>query len=71
MKDRKKITINLTSRVEQMLDEICEITERSQTDAVQEAIRMLHFMIEETQAGRSIVTVDADKEDPRELYFKY
>ncbi len=67
--ERKKLSVNLSSRMEQMLDDVCEATDRTQTDAVQEAIRRLHFMVSEREQGRKILTVDEKKEEVRELYF--
>ncbi len=66
--EKKKLSVNLSSRMEQMLNEVCETTDWKQTDAVHEAIRLLHFMVSERAEGRKILTVDEKKEQVRELY---
>lgn len=55
-----KLTVLLpNSSVDDMI-EIAEIQECSKTMAVRRAIRSLHFLVTQQQAGKKILLVDSD-----------
>jgi len=64
---RKKISVNLRPDVERILDEISESKGLKQTEVIQDALKLLSFVLSEGDNGRRIFSVDADGENAREL----
>ena len=67
MTQRKKISLNLAPPVEDMLDELVTSTRLRQTDVIQDAIKLLHYMHGEKAAGRKVYSIELDGTEPREL----
>lgn len=64
---RKKISVNLQPNVEKMLDQIADVHGLKQTEVIQEAIKLMSFVTNETKNNRELYTVDQDGKDPVRL----
>lgn len=68
-KPRRKISVNLSPGVEEMLEEVEREKDLRTSEAVQEAIKVLSFITREAASGRRVFTISDDGTDPKELVF--
>ncbi len=65
--ERRKISVNLQPAAEEQLTRIAEARGLRQSEVINEALKLLAFITDETARNRRVFTVNKDGDDPREL----